>query len=589
MKEVCFKILFLLFLLSLKLSNSQSIEEAIKTKCDGKTIKYSIYAKLKEYLENEKNIDNRDIYLQLSDLKNKRIGIYKPTYRDEAKLKSLFNSIEEYDNKDNLVTDIIKNKIDGGIFFHGLANSIHMNSNILSAFPDSLYSVNLGFGLQKNNEDLKKQINEFINESKKDFQNLEVHWDMTNIDAGFLDTNLTGNKTLKVIAKTDSSPYCHLRPFDRAFIGAEVELIYKFAKKYGYKLNFTEANFYEEQYKALKEQKADIALGFFVIKEDNEIAFSDVLYSGNIKLIVRYSNLPGSHDWNDLYGSVEELNGVKLGLETGTFFGELFTEYFPNSEIVTQDSLSSLIRLLLLEEIDGFLFDKPVAEYLGKLYSWRLSYFDLEDLPKYQNGFAFQKNEEGNSLRNKFNHFLKKINLTEIYEKWIVEDYETTDPNYGDINYDPSQYVIDTNLNQSWELITVGVDFENKPISYFGQNDPKGIELDILYKFAKEEHYNINLISISPEERLSYIKEGKANITLGAITINEERKEYIHFSDPLYDSPIVMVVKIKNRKDILPIEIQDSQFETKSNNNVDVYVDFSIKNKNFILHFSPFL
>ena len=110
-------------------------------------------------------------------------------------------------------------------------------------------------------------------------------------------------------------------------------------------------------------------------------------------------------DWNDLYGSVEELNGVKLGLETGTFFGELFTEYFPNSEIVTQDSLSSLIRLLLLEEIDGFLFDKPVAEYLGKLYSWRLSYFELEDLPKYQNGFAFQKNEEGNSLRNKFNHF----------------------------------------------------------------------------------------------------------------------------------------------------------------------------------------
>ena len=128
MKTAFLQILYFLFLLP-KISNSENIEEAIKTKCDGKTVKY--YANLKEYLENENNIDNRDIYTQLSDLKTKRIGIYKPTYTDNSKLESLFDNIKEYDNKDNLVTDIIKNKVDGGIIFHGIANSIQMNSNIL--------------------------------------------------------------------------------------------------------------------------------------------------------------------------------------------------------------------------------------------------------------------------------------------------------------------------------------------------------------------------------------------------------------------------------------------------------------------------
>ena len=264
-KATFFKRLFLLFLLSLKISYTESIDEAIKTKCDGNTIKYSIYANLKEYLENENNIDNTETYEKLADLKSKRIGIYKPTYADDEKLKSLFDDIKEYDNKDNLVTDIIKNRIDGGIIFSGLANSISMNSNILLAFPEPLYPVNLGFGLQKDNEDLKNKINQFINDNKKDLKDLELYWDLVNSEAGYIDTNLTGETTLKVIAKIDSSPYCYLRQFDNAFIGAEVDLIYRFARQNGYKLEFTKAISYDEQYKALKEKTADIAIGFFVI------------------------------------------------------------------------------------------------------------------------------------------------------------------------------------------------------------------------------------------------------------------------------------------------------------------------------------
>lgn len=189
--------------------------------------------------------------------------------------------------------------------------------------------------------------------------------------------------------------------------------------------------------------------------------------------------------------------------------------------------MNSLIKLLLLEEIQGFLFDKPIAEYLVIKFLWRITNYDLEDLTKNKNAFAFQKNEEGKALVAEFNEFIKTLNLTEIYEKWIVADYE--DMEYQPMDYDNSKMIIDKDLDSSWPLITVGANLDNKPISYYGQNKPKGIELEILYKFEKEKHYNINLISISSEERLTYIKEGKANITLGAITISEERQKDMYF------------------------------------------------------------
>ena len=47
------------------------------------------------------------------------------------------------------------------------------------------------------------------------------------------------------------------------------------------------------------------------------------------------------------------------------------------------------------------------------------------------------------------------------------------------------------------------------------------------------------------------------------------------FSDPLYDSPIVLVTRIDSKTSGLPIEIQDELYEAKPDNNVDVNVSFS--------------
>ena len=570
MEKFNIKIYVLFFLATLIVSNSEKIEELLQPKCDGKTIKYSILANITEYLENQKNIDNIEIYEKIEDLKSKRIGIYTPTYHDSDKLK-IFDKVIEYENKDNLVADLLNHTMDGGIIFQGIADTIQMTSNYLSVYPEPLYSVNLGFGLQKENTNLKTEIDEFIaNNKEKLFKDLVLKWDLVNNEAGYIDKDLKGEKTLNVIAKIDSSPYSFLRQFDNELIGAEVEFIYEFAKQYGYQLKFTETNSYDEQFTALKDKTADIALGFFVIKDDKDISFSNILYTGNINLIVRYQHLNESIDWA-LYSSVEDFNGEKIGIQAGTFYGDLTKNMLPDSEFVTQDLFPNLVKDLLLEETEGFIFDKPIVEYFEKKFYWRITYYDLDDIEPYKNAFAFQKTEEENILLKEFNEFIKTLNIKEIFDKWIVADWEITD-------YDKDKLMLEKD-NPNGKVITAAFNFDMKPISYYGQNGPMGVEMDILYKFAHAKNYSIKLIPITLEERTTYIKEKKANITGGSFSITEERKEYMSFSDPLYDCPSVLAVRIDSKIDKIPIEIKNETFGLKPDSNVDVDVKFADKIK----------
>ena len=226
-------ILFLLTLFSL--SNSQDIEELLKPKCDGNKIEYSIYANLREYLDNENNIDQRKIYTSLEDLKDKRVGYLSGTYLGDLK----FDNIKEFNGINDLDYKIVGGQIDVGIYIDEIAFSVQMLANEISIFPQPLLTVDCGFGLQKENTNLQAELNEFIKKNPSLLESLKANWELILMDANTIDITLDGTKgTLNIIVKKQSNPYSYVRASDNEIVGAEVEFIYKFAKEYGYTINF---------------------------------------------------------------------------------------------------------------------------------------------------------------------------------------------------------------------------------------------------------------------------------------------------------------------------------------------------------------
>ena len=193
MKERFTKTFLLLFL---SLYATTFTQEPAPARCDGQSIKYSIVANMKDYLKYENNLDGKEIYDDLSDLYNKPVGIYSPTYQVSRKLGD-YKNLQQYANIDKLISDLRNHKIEGGILFGGLAEHIKMIGNMFTIIESDLYTVDSGFGLKKNSGELETRINSFI-KGITDQKMLELvnKWHPVNFEGGYIDTNLDGTKKL---------------------------------------------------------------------------------------------------------------------------------------------------------------------------------------------------------------------------------------------------------------------------------------------------------------------------------------------------------------------------------------------------------
>ena len=550
-----------LFLLS-AIINAQNISEIVEAKCDGETIKYSIYANLGEYLEYEENIDKRELYKSLEDLSSKRIGTLKGLYFN----RESYENIIDYDSYDDLINDLRNYELDAIILNDGLGNNTQMFTNDISIFQNLEKMRDIGVGLQKDKETLLNQINEFI--SKVDISAhtrntwLGINFQMIHINK----TLSSENGVINVVSLENNPPYSY-RNKSGELTGDEVEFIYDFAREYGYQINMIIAANQDEEIELLKNKTADIAISNFVIREDkkDEISYSNALYKGAITALVRYENLPESAEPILFYDETKDFDGKILGILKDSSLDDLTKTNFPVSNFVYYNKTFALFNALLKEKIDGFLIDEPNAEFFQVVYPERITYFP-ESFDENQYAFGFQKTNEGKILLDKFNEFLSKTNLKEIYDKWNADD--------------TTKLTIDKNLNTSAETINAGFLMNLNPLSYIEGSEAKGYEIELLYRFAKEYNYNINLMYIGVGERVSFIEEKKANITGGWFTITDKREESVDFSNPIHNAGTVLCTRVDMKEDTMILKILDNNHKEKTNNDANIQVKFSDKIKN---------
>ena len=550
-------ILVLIYLFTIKIINSQNVEELIEPKCDYKTIKYSIFANLEEYLQFQNNIDGKEMFESLEIFQSKKLGTITGTYYNN----NIFKSVKKYDTYSQLIGDLRNFKIDGVIQPDLYAEELIFLSDDLSLFPEPIQINKIGFGIQENNIKLKDQINEFI-KNNYDYHKSRIHfWTQLNFDEKTIDTKLTGKYgVLNVSIRFENYPYTYKE--NNKIMGSEIEFLYLFAKEYGYELNLKEVETYEEQVESLKSKSANISAGYFIIKDDikNGIIFSDTIYESKVFMIVRYSNLPESIKFKPPHDSINQFNGETLGVFANSSYIPLTSKYFPKTKAIPYDTFSELYYHLLMKNIEGFVIDEIICKYYQIIFNNKISYYNLENEASFLS-FAFQKNENGIALMNEFNEFLSTLNLTEILNKWL--------------SLDSSKIIIDKNLNNKGKSINAAFNFLSKPLSFIEEGDERGYDIEILYKFAKAKNYNIKLIRVSLDERMTYIIDGKADISGGAMTVTEERKQKVHFSNPVCDNSIGLVVRTDSKKDMIKIKIMDNNYKEKADNNAEVKVQFS--------------
>ena len=497
----------------------------------------------------------------ISKLKNKKIGTTKELYFDRSK----FDSIKDYDSYDELVRDVQTRKLDAIVLNDGQANKTQTLTEDLSRIENEAEVIQHAFGFQKGNTELLNPFNDmlkdtsFIEGERKKWKSVNYQ---TSIDEDL--KNLPGGKgTINALFRLKNQPYAY-RLSNKDPTGLEISLLYNFAKRNDYKVNLKEADTYKDLIESLKNKSADIVGGLLPIKDDykEEISYSDISHNSTNYVVVRYENLKESLTWYDFYESPDELNGEVLGVLKNSNLKDLTKEKFPKStENVEIETVPALFGALVTDKIEGFLMDETNIAPYKLIFPDRITYFPDS---YYDNnyGFAFQKNnEKGNKLKTEFNKYLKSIDFKELYNKWNVQK--------------TSDLTIDKDLDKDAELINAAFLPDVKPLCFQENGEMKGAEIELLYKFAKEKNYNIKLTPLNEiDERISYIEDGKADITGGYLTITDERKKKVDFSDSYFTAKTVMVVRKDSKKDEIAMTVLDDKYNPKANNAADILVKF---------------
>lgn len=229
--------------------------------------------------------------------------------------------------------------------------------------------------------------------------------------------------------------------------------------------------------------------------------------------------------------SPEELAGKKIGMLTGTIFDELLTKYYPESEIVYAEAHSDLIAMLAAGKIDAYIEDEPIARSL-MMQEPKQKVLTLLQEDHY--AFAFPKiagdTEKARKLCEEVNAFLQKAaadgTLDELDGIWFGTD--------------ENRKAVD--LPTTGEKLTLAINSTSEPLSYVKGNAFVGYEIDLAARFCREYGYALETVDYNFSGMLSAVSGGKCDFAASAISVTEERKQSILFSDVTYEAGVVIVV-----------------------------------------------
>ena len=231
------------------------------------------------------------------------------------------------------------------------------------------------------------------------------------------------------------------------------------------------------------------------------------------------------------FQEMRDFEKAKIGVLTGSSFDLLANEYFPEAEKLYFMNMTDLILNLKQEKIDGILMDKGFFTPL----LWEdeeISFIEM-DMPATEFAVAFPKTAESEPLKAQMNEFIQKYTengwLGELTEKWFAAS-------------EPSCSLALSQLTGENGTLRVATTVESKPFDYLKDGQFCGFDADFIFCFAQEYGYALEIDTMDFGALLPSLSAGRYDLAISSITVTEERKESVLFSDTYCRNPNVMAV-----------------------------------------------
>ena len=259
----------------------------------------------------------------------------------------------------------------------------------------------------------------------------------------------------------------------------------------------------------------------------------------------------GASSYSDKVTDYTDYNGKKIGIKTSSAFEEASFTLFPDSEYYYYDSTGDLTAALVSNKIDAFLEDEPVARRL-RIENSSVSYLK-KPLIEDDYSFAFTKaNPLSEKYVSEFNKMLTEMKengeLEQLKDKWTgSSDPETTSEKYD--------------LTGENGTIKVSLLPDVPPFTYLNNDAPVGYAVDLINIFAEKYGYSLEFEYGNAAACFAGLGTGKYDVLIGPVSVTEERKENMYFTDTIYNGGSMLVLRADEiSSDIDPLQMNDPSY-----------------------------
>ena len=480
----------------------------------------------------EKNNAGNVKFKSVNDIRDKKIGVLLGSVHDTYAMKNYPDAtVMQYKNPSELVLAVKSGKVDAAIYTHETLLEILRSEPELMQLGDTLFTVPIAIGFNRENDALREKFNAFLKEIKSNgvFDDMHHRWTVQGVREMPELKKVKTNGTLNVGIVSDKGlPFTVVK--DGKMIGYDVELSQRFANYIGKEIKFSDMEF-GSLIIAAATNKIDMISSTLMITEERKkkIDFSDPYMRLGASVIVLASNVEKAAPSG--LKKLSDIADKKVGVYAGTVHDVYVMQNFPKSDIRRFNNPPDMVLSLKTGKVDVAFFDLYSAKVIMKNNpDIGLLCDDALDLPI---GFGFSKNNP--ELRKKFNEFLKKAKngglFDSLYTKWFTGDIEKA-------------VVPEFKYSGSAGSITLGVAVGDLPYSSFVNGRYAGIDIDLITHFAYSENLKLKIITMEFASLIASLAAGKVDIIADGICITEERAKKVAFSDVyLYLKTGVMALK----------------------------------------------
>ena len=247
--------------------------------------------------------------------------------------------------------------------------------------------------------------------------------------------------------------------------------------------------------------------------------------------------------------SPEQLKGKTIGIVTGSVYENFVKTHYSDCKFSYFNSRPELVLALKTKKISSFILDDYTAIQYMKQSNYMLPLDG--DTMNIDNGFIFS--DKSLNVLNEFNDYLKicKDNgyLNYLKDKWVNNMTEDT-------------RITPVSFTGEKGILNVITATDSIPMSFMSNGEYQGYETELFYNFCATEGYTPNIQSADFGAIVTAISTGKYDLGFAGITMTEERKKNVNFSNSVYSSSSMMIVLDQSA------EIVEDGFEIAASNNV---------------------